>query len=352
MELLKNKLYREDIELVKSFAIDWSLLKNKSILISGATGMIASLLIDVVMSKNQEEEMNCTIYALGRNVEKAKLRFADYFGFNNFIFLECDINKEIFFLDDIKVDYIIHAASNTHPLAYANEPVSTITTNVIGTDNLFKLGIEKKIQKFVFLSTVEIYGENQTNKLEFDELDLGYIDCNSLRAGYPESKRVGEALCQAYKKQYNIDFVIIRLPRVYGPTVQSMDSKASSQFIKNGIQDKDIILKSEGLQYYSYCYVVDAVTSIFKVMLEGESGLAYNVSDEQSNVTLKRFAEIIADIANTKVVFDLPNETEKAGFSKATVAIMNSDKIRKLGWYSLVPIEEGLKRTMLILKED
>ena len=156
---------------------------------------------------------------------------------------------------------MVHLASNTHPLAYASDPIGTISSN-------------------------------------------------TLRAGYPESKRCGEALCQAYRVQKNMDVVIARLTRSYGPAMKMDDSKALSQFIKNGLEGQDIILKSEGSQYYSYTYVADAVSGLLTVLLKGINGDAYNIAYQEFDIKLKDLAELIAEYSGTKVVYEIPSALE------------------------------------------
>lgn len=342
--------YVNTIDKYSIYDINWNYLKNKAFLITGATGMIGKCLIDILMNKNKKEDLNCTIIAVGRNKEKARERLGMYFDNKNFVFVESDINKSINVeLDNI--DYILHAASSTHPLQYSSDPIGTITANVIGLYNLLELAKEKNNKKFVFASSVEIYGENRRDVEKFDENYLGYIDCNTLRAGYPESKRVGEALCQAYIKQEKLDIVIARLSRIYGPTMLESDSKASSQFIKNSVNDEDIVLKSEGLQYYSYSYVFDAVIGVLTCLINGLSGEAYNISDEKFDITLKDFAQNCADLVNKKVIFNLPSKEEQAGFSKATKAILDSKKISKIGYHTDSTLKQTIEDTIKILKK-
>lgn len=184
----------------------------------------------------------------------------------------------------------------------------------------------------------------------FDEDYCGYINCNTLRAGYPESKRCGEALCQAYKAQKGIDIVIARLTRSYGPTMMLNDTKAISQFIKKGIAGEDIVLKSTGTQYYSYTYVSDAVSGLITVTLNGENGEAYNIAEEHSDIMLKDLASIIADINGKNVVFEMPDAVESAGYSKATKARLNGNKLQRLGWKPKYNIQSGMERTIRILR--
>ena len=343
-KLLENKLYQEDLKKIAELDLPWEKLENSSFMISGATGMIGTFMIDALLAK----DIGIKIYALGRNAEKARERFDSYFDREDFEFISCDINMPLD-IDVESVDYIFHAASSTHPRAYATVPISTITANIIGTNNLLAFAAEHKTKRFVFASSVEIYGENRGDTEYFSEDYCGYIDSNTLRAGYPESKRAGEALCQAYIKEKNMEIVLPRLSRAYGPTLLPSDTKALSQFLHKGIAGEDIVLKSEGNQFYSYSYVSDAVSGVLYTLLLGENGAAYNIADPSSDIRLKDLAAIIADYAGRKVVFELPDATERAGYSTATKAVLDSSRLKELGWKPMYDIKQGITRTMDML---
>lgn len=350
MYLYTNKYYMEDISSVASLALPWDKLKNKSLMLSGATGLIGSFLVDVILDKNIRDNLNCTVYALGRNKEKAMARFSKHQNNLNLVFIPYDVKLPLI-LDNVGVvDYILHLASNTHPMLYATDPIGTITTNIIGLQNMLEFSVEHKATRFVFSSSNEIYGENRGDVEIFDEDYCGYIDCNTLRAGYPESKRCGEALCQAYKAQKDLDVIIARVTRSYGPTMNMSDTKAVSQFIKKGIAGEDIVLKSAGTQYYSYTYMADAVSGLLWAMLAGENGEAYNIADIHSDIMLKDLASIIAEINGKEVVFEIPDVVEAAGYSKATKARLNGSKLQNLGWNPRYDIKSGMERTINILK--
>lgn len=351
--ILENNIYKEDLnKIINLNFIDYYKLKNKSILISGASGMIGSFLVDVIMMLNEAKRLNCKIYALGKTEERAKKRFNKYWNDINFEFISSDVNYPLKIDSINNIDFVLHFASNTHPNAYAKDPIGTIMTNIIGTQNMLEFAIAHKVERFVFASTCEVYGENRGDIERIDERYLGYIDCNTMRAGYPESKRCGEALCQAYIHQKNMDIVIARFTRTFGPTMLMKDSKALSQFIKNAINRQNIELKSEGNQYYSYIYVADAVSGVLKIMIDGKCGEAYNISDEKCDIRLKDLARIIADYVGTDVVFELPNETEKAGFSKATKVRLDNKKIKMLEWEAQYDIRQGIKNTIDILNNE
>lgn len=351
MRIIQNGKYLEIISRLCAGFPHWDKLNGKVILISGATGMIGSLLVDTVMLRNRELSAGerCSVIAIGRNRITAEERFGLWFDAGEFQFIEQNISEEI--RGDIGTpDYIIHAASTTHPRAYSTEPVNTILANVLGTRNLLDLAVRKKGSRFLLLSSVEIYGENRGDVEYFKENYCGYIDCNTLRAGYPEGKRVSEAMCQAYIQERGADAVVIRLPRTYGPTMRMTDSKAIAQFIQKGIIGEDIVLKSEGNQLYSYLHAADAVQAMLWVLLCGKTGEAYNAGDQASDITLRDLAEIVAKHVGTNVVFDLPDETERRGYSVATKALLDASKLKDLGWAAEYDIQSGICETVDILQ--
>ena len=349
MKVYENKEYMGDVGYIAGLDLPWNKLQDKSVLISGATGLVGSCLVDVIMKRN-ENGMNCKVYALGRNKLRADERFAYCSGSKLFEFVPYDISTPLVRDDIGTVDYVLHLASNTHPLQYSTDPIGTITTNIFGTYNMIEFAKRHNATRYAFASSNEIYGENRGDVEMFDEHYCGYIDSNTMRAGYPESKRCGEALCQAYKAQKGLDVVIPRLTRSYGPTLLKTDTKALSQFLHKGVAGEDIVLKSAGTQFYSYLYVMDSVSGLLTVLLNGESGEAYNISDDASDIMLKDLAAIIADYAGKKVVFEIPDAVESAGYSKATKARLDSSKLNSLGWKAKYDIKTGIVRTIEMLK--
>lgn len=349
MRLYTNELYKEDVDLLVKSGLPWERLENTVLLISGATGLLGSYLIDVIMTLNMQG-LNCRIKALGRSERKAAERFSRWWGDRDLQFIQCDFMQPFSLQLSEDVDYVLHLASNTHPLLYSGDPIGTIMINFLGLQNLLEFSLEHGCKRFVYGSSVEIYGENRGDTELFAEDYCGYLDSNTLRAGYPESKRCGEALCQAYIAQKSMDIVIPRFTRSYGPTIQMADSKALSQFMRNGVEENDIVLKSAGTQTYSYTYMADAVSGMMHILFNGECGEAYNISDESSNVSLRDLAGMIADYVGKQVIFEIPDEAESAGYSRATKALPDGAKLKKLGWKPFYTIKEAVPRTIDILK--
>lgn len=341
--------YLEDVDRVARLDLPWGDLEGKTVVISGATGMIGSFLVDVLMRRNALFGLGCRVVALGRSAAKARARLP-YFGDDSFGFVEADIASPSFGLG-VDADYVLHLASSTHPRQYASDPVGTVTGNVDGLRNLLELSARSGA-RLLFASSVEVYGENRGDVERFDEGYCGYIDCNTLRACYTEAKRLGEALCQAYRSQRGVEAVIARIARVYGPTLLPDDSKALSQFINRAAAGEDVVLKSAGTQRFSYLYVADAASGILTVLLEGADGEAYNLADPASDVALCDLASMVAAAGGVGLVQELPDAEEAKGYSRATVALMDAGKARGLGWVPVTPIGDGVRRTVGLIGRE
>ena len=331
--------YRDSIKSVlKELTISYG-----SILVTGATGLIGSCIIDILLEANKNGA-KFKIYAMSRSEEKITNRFS---------------GKVIPFIQDVILpiksdndfDFIIHCASNADPRSYSTNPVETILTNIIGNENILNYCKEHKSTKMLLTSTFEVYGAIEGVSI-YKENMSGIIDQTILRNGYPESKRSCELLLRSYVDEYDVNAVIVRLPSVYGPTMLKSDSKAHAQFIKNAIEHKNIVLKSKGEQIRSYTYVVDIASGIFKVLFEGEKGDIYNIANENSIASISDVATICAEIAVTKVVFDLPDEVESKGFSKSKDCILDNGKIKKLGWNAKYSLRDGLLETIDYFKME
>lgn len=313
-----------------------------NILVTGATGLVGSYLIDVLNVANQKYGKNFEIYALGRSEQRIKKRFC----LNESIHIVAqDICTSITIP---KLDYIIHTASLADPKAYALYPVETLLTNVIGTKNVLDYCRTNNCRT-IFTSSFEVNGN--LNQDEYSEDEYGIIDLNRIRSCYPESKRTAELLLRAYYDEYDVDCIIARLPSVYGPTMQESDSKAHAQFIRNAISGDNIILKSRGTQKRTYCYVADIATGILTLLFSDISGEIYNIANRESIATIAEVARTIASIVGTEVKYECPDSVEQKGFSTPQNCVLRADKLEALGWKGHYSLKDGMEETINILFE-
>lgn len=317
--------YKDDIQNVAKLSLPWERLSGCNILITGATGLIGSCLVEALMSR---PEMDYHVYASGRNEERAKDRFKEFAHNPHFHFFRYDVMKPL--EGDTNFQFIIHAASNASPNFFATKPVEVIKANIDGVANLMDYGLHHDLKRFLFVSSGEVYGEGDGRV--FTEDYSGYVNPTSPRSCYPSSKRAAETLCVSYGAEYGIDTVIARPCHTYGPHFTESDNRVYAQFIRNVLNGDDIVMKSTGAQFRSWCYVVDCVSALLYILLKGENGQAYNIADESSNISIRELAEMIAEIGGKKVEIDLASDAEKAGFNVVTKSVFDTAKLSSLGW--------------------
>lgn len=338
------RTYQDDIQEVFQKRLPWEKLSGTNILITGATGLIGSTLVEVLMSN---ESLDYVVYASGRNVERAKNLFEKYLAMDSFHFIEHDVTYSL--QSDVQFDYIIHAASNASPNAFSAHPVEIIKANIYGVSNLIEYGLSHGMKRFLYVSSGEVYGEGD-GRIITEEYS-GYVNSLYPRSCYPSSKRASETLSVSYVSEYGADVVIARPCHIYGPNFTDSDNRVYAQFIRNVLKGEDIIMKSTGEQIRSWCYAVDCASALLYILLEGVSGEAYNIADANSVLTIKQLAEMSARIGKTKVIIEVPSDAEKKSYNPVTKSVFSVDKLKALGWTVSGSMEDKLRRTMEKLME-
>lgn len=341
--LINNTLYVSDIDLCVNSVVSLDQLRDKSVLVTGATGLIGSFIVDVLYRANLVRKLNIKIYALGRSYKRLVERFCYASNDDSVTFVEQDVTCEMN-LGGIKVDYCIHAASNAYPAVMYSDPVGTILANIQGTYHLLEYLRKNGGKRFLMVSTGEVYGKCDSAVERFSEDVNGMVDVLKARSCYPLSKRMAENLCVSYFEQHNLETIIVRPCHTYGPNTTNDDNRANVQFVRDAIEQRDIVMKSQGLQLRSYAYISDVCSGLLTVLLNGKTGEAYNLCNNDSTVSISEFAEIVADKCGVKLVYEL-NDTQPSPFDRA---VLNSSKLEKLGWNAKFDIYEGIEHTLEI----
>lgn len=331
--------YKQDILGLFQEDLPWEKLSNTNILVTGATGLIGGCLVEALMMNPKRDYQ---VYASGRNEKRAKIRFKEFADEKDFHFVQYDVLKPL--ECNVRFDIIIHAASNASPNFFAQKPVEVIKANIDGVVNLMEYGLRHDMRRFLYISSGEVYGEGDGRV--FSEEYSGYVDCTQPRSCYPSSKRAAETLCVSYASEYDIDVVIARPCHIYGPYFTETDTRVYAQFIRNVLRGENIVMKSTGEQFRSWCYVVDCVSALLYILLKGGNGKAYNVADPNSNISIRRLAETIAELAGKKVVIDNPDSAEKKGFNPVTKSVFSTDQIESLGWTVRCSYKDNLAKVL------
>ena len=347
-----NLIIREDIENILSRPyIDFSAFDGMDILITGATGLIGKTLCFTLLTYTQRVSNPPRITALVRSRDKALNVFREYIGQPYFRLEVSDIRD--YHGSSIKPDYIIHAASETSSLSFINQPVETILTTVEGTRNLLDLSVQCGVKGFAYLSTMEVYGAPQDDTL-IKETDGTDIDPMEVRSSYPESKRLSETLCAAYHREYNVPAKVLRLTQTFGPGVSYNDQRVFAQFARCAIEQKDIILHSKGETKRMYLYTADAAAAVLLVLLNGESGKAYNAANEDTYCTILEMAEYVSENCGDHPVNVRIELTDTASLGYAPVLHMNLDvtRLKELGWKAEYDLKQMFQRMISCMKEN
>lgn len=339
MEFKSEIIKKDTYEIINSKYVEWNDFKNKTILITGATGLIGTQIVLAFLLANDELGLNTKIIAYARNRKKCENIFGSIKS-ANLKFLIQDINKPIDYLD--RVDFIIHTANTTSSKSFVETPVETIETIINGTTNVLKFAREKEVEGLVYLSSMEVYGQVDFDRQEpLKENDYGYIDILNERSSYPEAKRMAELMCYSYAKEYGLPVKIARLVQTIGAGVDYYDNRVFAQFARNIIEKKDIILKTTGESVRSYCYITDVITGILAILTRGKIAECYNVANTTTTCSIREMAEMLCEKHPTsKIIFDIDDKNYPA-HSKLFI---NTEKLNNLNWQANIELEEMFEK--------
>lgn len=340
----------EDFDKITKRDISWDALRNSSFVITGATGLIGSLIVKYLLYANRTMNFGANIYAVVRNVEKADKIFAEE-KTDALTYVVADLTKEKVNCEG-DCDYIVHAAAVTASKVMVSDPVGTICTSIDGTEKMLQLAVEKKAKAFIYISSMEIYGQPTVGG-KTAEKGLGYVDIENVRSCYPEGKRMCECLCTAYAAQYGVNVISARLAQTFGAGILPTENRVFAQFARSVMRGENIVLHTTGESEGNYVYTADAIAAIMTLLVKGKAGEAYNIANEDSHITIRNMAELVArEIAGEKiqVVIDIPEDSVSLGYAPPVKMWLDASKMRELGWKPEIGLVEAYKRMICWMK--
>jgi|GEM_PF-15051 len=358
-------------------------LGGRSLLLTGAGGLICSSIADIVITYNEgilrreagtgavadagssgveagdgsdtaasadagRNDELIHLYLTGRSIERLRQRFSKYVDREYITFLEYDVTTPCIL--EVSADYIIHGAGNAVPGKMMSRPVDTMTANIFGTDELLRYAARVGSKRLLYISSSEVYGQKESME-PFTESEYGYVDLLSVRSCYPVAKRAAETLCVSHGAQNHVSTVIVRPGHIYGPTATETDNRISAQFAHDAAAGKALGLKSSGAQIRSYCHVLDCASAILYVLIKGEDAAAYNISNSSSIISIRQLTEYYAAAAGVPVTVGEMTEEEKRSFSPSDNLSLNSDRLEALGWRGVFDARKGTSDTIRVLRD-
>lgn len=341
--ILENTTYVGDIKkLIENF--DFGVFRGKKIIITGGLGLICSAISDLFVIYNTYYHAGISLYIADINERGYSARYGEY----TFVhYLPYDATKPIAF--NIDADYIIHGAGLASPELYISKPVETMLSNFNGVLNLLEYAREHSVKRMLYISSSEVYGIKDTTD-SFEENKFGFVDINSIRSSYAETKRASEVLCKSYSSEYNVDTVIVRPGHIYGPTASPNDKRISSEFAYFAAMGRTLEMKSTGLQKRSYCYSLDCAAAILIVLMKGAKGESYNIGHDEVT-SIREMAQFLADAGNVELKINPPKLEDIKQFNPMDNSALKIDKIKAIGYKDTFSVCEGLTHTVEILKD-
>jgi nucleoside-diphosphate-sugar epimerase len=341
-----NPIIKYDIHTILAENIDWNYLSGKTMLVTGANGFIPSYLIYTLVDLNITRYLHnpISIIALVRNKDKATKKFFPIMGESYFRLLVVDVSEVVHITQ--KIDIIIHAASQASPKYYGIDPVGTLKANTLGTVNMLDIAHNNGTEKFIYISSGEVYGVLDGSVSVIPETYTGNVDITNVRSCYAESKRMGETMCVCWSYQYGFHVNMLRLAHIYGPGVELDDGRVFGDFVRNVLNNEDILLHSDGKARRSFVYITDMIAALFRILFQGENRQAYNVAAD-SETEIFELARLLCDLYPEKAlaVKFAPNEMTSGYIRSASMgAALSTNKLKHLDWRQKVDMRDGFYR--------
>ena len=349
----QHDIIEEDIHNILASDILWEEFHGRSILVTGANGMLPSYVaLTLLQYRREHPDSELRISALARSAERAKERYASYWDEEYFHFIEADVCESL--SPSLRFDYIVHGASPADPRRYGADPASVFLPNVVGLHQILQLAQSSKAESVLFLSSGAVYGEMDESIPAIREDMCGRVDPLDERSCYAEGKRAGETLCAIWSRQYHVPAKIVRISHTFGPTMNiEGDSRAFSEFVRNIVEHKDIQMKSDGSAVRPFCYITDCTEGMLRILLQGESGQAYNLAGDEY-YSIRELAEMLCASFPERGLHVVRADREESdtylAARESAPQKVDTERLKALGWRPKVKIQDGLRRTVLAIE--
>ena len=343
---MNKQILHEDVQrFAENFEL-WEHLRNMTFLVTGATGLIGTVMVKCLLELNRQKGLGIKVIAVVRSLEKAQKVFTEEAAQIKFYLLGLtDIGGDS--ISD-HVDYVVHLASPTASRYFVEHPVETLRTAVEGTTAVLEYAKEAKVESVVYASSLETYGSNHTDEWLNEDFQ-GYVNPMEVRSSYNIGKRTCECLCHAYAEEYGVNVTIARMTQTFGAGVEYNDGRVFAQFARKAIEGLNIELHTAGETKRMYCYTTDAVSAMLYLLVKGEKGEAYNIANKDSYISIRDMAQLVRDEFNPNIeVVITPKEGQ--GYAPETKLRLETGKIESLGWKPKYGLKEMFERLIASMK--
>jgi len=333
-----------DIDEILAGDLPWGDLVGKTVLVTGAAGMIPAYVVRTLLALNDERDAGITVLGLVRNGAKARAVFGESAERPDFTLIEVDVTAAL--PAGLRADLVVHGASPARPALHVASPVDTIRANVQGAFNLLDLCVASGGASFVLMSSAEVYGQRADDGSLVAEDQYGSVDILNPRACYTEGKRAAETIAVSYRAQHGLPVTIARFGHIYGPGMALDDGRVQADFTADVVAGRDITLNSDGSARRTYTYVADAVAGMFFALLRGDE-TAYNISDRDGFISIRQLAEAFTAARPHKhLSVRFGAGVDPAAYNPVRGQGLDDSRLRALGWRPVVSLASGVDRTI------
>lgn len=338
--------------VAQSPVVPWQKLSGATVLITGVTGLIGSACARVLLERNRTAATGIRVVGLARDAKRAAHALEGYDAQDGLMIVEGDLLDGA--VDGLRPDYLIHSACPTASKFFAEHPVETADAIVLGTRHMLELARTAVVKGFVYVSSMEVYGDgNGEPGLEhlLAEGDVGYVNPTSVRSCYPEGKRMAEQYCAAYASEYGVPASTVRLAQTFGPGIPKNDTRLFAMCARNAMAGKDIVLKTAGTSTRMYLYTADAITAILTVLLKGDPGAVYNAANPSTYSSVRQMAEMVATLFPDKGIRVRCELDPSAPYPPEHHLPLNVAALEALGWQPTVDLPRMYENLVQYLED-